>query len=261
MAKKKKVKIKPYPIASVNNIIPLTIDERIGIVSDMHIGSKFSRKESLLEAYDMFEDAGVKQVFNAGDITDGWMVYPGQVVDQNNVGYESQANEVKKKYPKKKNINTNFIMGNHDASFMKRTGADICKYIGAIREDLDYAGAFYARFQDPDDDVTLDLVHPDGGSPYSISYGMQKYLRNQPPSHYPDMLVNGHRHQSFYGYYQEVHTIEAGCFQDPSDFTIRKGYCGNVGCWMVDMERVDGRIKKFKPEYISFNGNVGGDSK
>ena len=247
--------IKPFPRASFDNIIPLSIDDRIGIVSDTHIGSKYSRLNSLGEIYDTFDNAGVKQVFHAGDMTDGTEVYQGQYNDLSKIGYDNQAQEVIRKYPRKKDMTTKFIMGNHDGIYMKKQGSDICKYIGDVRKDLDYTGIYYTRFKDKNDNISMDLVHPDGGMPYSISYGTQKYLRNSPPSHHPNILVQGHRHQAFYGYYQEVHALEAGCFQDPSDFMIRKGASGNVGGWLVDMERKDGKIKKFRPEWISFNGN------
>jgi UDP-2,3-diacylglucosamine pyrophosphatase LpxH len=249
-------KIKPYPMASLDNIIPLIIDDRIGIVSDVHYGSKSCKKEHFNEMYDTFASRGVKQVFNAGDLTDGTSVYRGQLYNLSKIGYEEQAQEVIKEHPKKRGIKSYLIMGNHDADYMKHQGADIIKYITACRSDLENCGIYYARFKDVNDGIKLDMFHPDGGSQYALSYGTQKYLRDSPPSHHPNILIAGHRHQHFYGNIQEVDAIEAGTFQGPNDFSIRRNQAGGVGGWIIDMERKDGKIKRFKPEWIGFNGRA-----
>lgn len=247
-----KNKNRPYPIATLENVFHQKIDDAFGIVSDTHFGSKYIALRELEEMYDRIDEAGIRQVYHAGDLTDGWMIYKGQIMDQNRIGYEEQSKFTRDKYPYKKNMTTFIVMGNHDANYMKLQGADIVKYVCSYRPDLKYVGMYYARFKDPEDRIKLDLVHPTGTIPYAISYGTQKYLRNRPPSYHSNILVSGHRHQSWYGYYQEVHSFEAGCFTEPTDFLIRQGCAGNVGGWLVEMERDGGFIKKMRTELINF---------
>ena len=245
-------KRKPYPIATINNVFHQPIDDLFGIVSDTHFGSKYEALRELQEMYDYLDERGVKQVYHAGDVSDGLYVYRGQLSDQHKIGYEEQANWIIKKYPRKKNITTYMIMGNHDASYMKSQGADIIKYVCSYRKDLEYVGIYFSRFHDRDKGIKLDLVHPSGAAAYSISYGMQKYLRNQPPSHYPSILIHGHRHQSWFGYYHEVYCFEAGCFMHPTDFLIRKGIGSSIGGWLVDMKVKNKKIKKMRVEWVGF---------
>jgi len=243
--KKRKKRIFPHP--DYQNVRPIPIDEKFGIVADTHLGSKFEALRELNEMYDILYESGVKQVFHAGDLTDGYLIYRGQLSDQHKIGYEDQAKWVIEKYPRKPDIKTYVIAGNHDTSYLKRQGADIVNYVASYRDDIEYVGPYYARFLDG---ISLDLVHPSGTIPYAVSYGAQKYLRNQPPSYHPDIIIFGHRHIAWFGYYQEVYCIEAGCFMKPTDYLIRMGSAGSIGGWILEIKRKGRKIKKVKAEWV-----------
>lgn len=249
MGKKKQ----PTPIASLDNRIEQRISDYFGIVSDTHLGSKYEALPQLENVYDYFNERGVDQVYHAGDLTDGQFIYRGQMSEQHKITFEEQADYTKKKFPKLKKGKTRVIAGNHDTSFSKRGGGNIVKNICNSRRDMEYDGDFYVRYLDKEMDTEMELTHPSGAGYYSISYGLQKYLRNRKPSMHPDILLQGHRHQAMYGVIQEVHALDAGAFMHANDYIIRKGFSDNVGGWLVEMER-DGEIDAFKVEYLSGKG-------
>ena len=48
---------------------------KYGVLSDPHLSSKKERLDALHMVYDVLEREGVTEVYNAGDVTDGWGVY------------------------------------------------------------------------------------------------------------------------------------------------------------------------------------------
>lgn len=246
MGKKKQ---QPTPIASLDNRIEQRILDHFGIVSDTHMGSKYEALHELEGIYDYFNERGIKQVYHAGDLTDGVGVYRGQEFEQHAISSYEQIEYVKKNYPKLKDGKTHVIAGNHDTKLMKRGGINPVKSIAGSRRDMKYDGDYYVRYLDDEMGTDMELTHPSGAGYYSMSYGLQKYLRNRKPSQHPDILVQGHRHQAMYGNIQEVHALDAGCFMHASDYIIRKGFSDNIGGWLIEMER-DGGVDKFKVEFI-----------
>lgn len=252
MGKKDKKKKKPewdmLPAPNLGNVIPMTIDERIGNITDTHIGSKMQALRQLEQMYDDFVDAGVKQVYHDGDMVDGERVYRGHARYIQDHGYEAQARSVIENYPERKDIKTYFITGNHDLSFYIASGADIGKYIDRERDDLEYVGMYYARFQDQG--FNFDIIHPSGGGFYSKSYGIQKWLRNnEMPSTYPNVFSFGHWHRHGYFEDHEVECIMAGGFQEPNEYHIRRGLTGTIGGWILDMVRDGDYLKSFKLDW------------
>jgi len=249
MAKKKRLSQEMYPTADLGNVIKIPIDETFGIVSDTHFGSAHQGLDNLHKMYDDFDNAGVEQVFHAGDLTDGERVYRGHNRYLKHHGYEAQANWTIAKYPEIEGIKTYIIAGNHDLSFFIQSQADIVKYVCNYRKDLDYAGMIYARFQDGQ--FKLDTLHPAGGGYYSKSYGVQKWIRNnEMPKTYPDMMVFGHWHT--HGYFSDhgVDALLAGNFQDPNEYHIRRGYTGSSGGWIVETDRTSkGKLEGLKLDW------------
>ncbi|MFH1229026.1 MAG: metallophosphoesterase [Candidatus Aenigmatarchaeota archaeon] len=245
---------KIQPIEENSYIFPLEIDKRIGIVSDTHFGSKYAAYGKLGEFYDHVDELGIKQVFHAGDITDG--TYDGRLGDLEFVGSADQANKVIRDYPRKKGVETFVIMGNHDSLYLRRDGVDIMEKIASARPDLKDCGTYYARFVDEDRNIKLDLQHPSSVKTYAISYGAQSYLRGLPPSQRPDILIRGHMHQSWFGQNLGVLVFEAGCFINPSKHLSDMGYENTVGGWIAQIDSNDRRIKSVKTEWFQGKAHV-----
>ena len=92
---------------------------RFGVLGDTHLCSKEEKLDELVSFYDICRKMGVKTVFHAGDIVDGWGVYRGQQAEVHTFGAKGQADYVIKNYPQVAGITTHFITGNHDASWWK----------------------------------------------------------------------------------------------------------------------------------------------
>ena len=137
---------------------------KIGIVSDTHMGSKYFQKSFLDRAYDDFMEKGITDVYHAGDITDGFYTNrPSSIYELYAIGFDQQADDVVKNYPRRDGITTHFLTGNHDATHVVNGGANIGKAIAKNRQDMKYLGHEFAKiWLTPK--VDMDMVHPRDGS-------------------------------------------------------------------------------------------------
>lgn len=145
----------------------------VGVVSDTHLGSSCERLDALKKFYGYCRELKIKTVLHAGDVTCGDHVYPGQEYEVIKHGYDEQRDHVIKNYPYIKGITTYFITGNHDASFKKRAGATIGDDIALARKDMKFLGEDYADIvltTDGGFKYKVALVHPDGGTAYSLCF-------------------------------------------------------------------------------------------
>ena len=238
---------------------------RIGIVSDTHLASDGERLDRLHEFYDWLESEEIERVYHAGDISDGTNVYRGQEFHLKQIGTDKQAKYVIENFPQRKKIRTFFITGNHDLRAFERTRVDIGSLISRGveiteeetkphkiegRKDLKYLGQYYGRVK-LNESIKLDLVHPDGGFSYAISYPLQRYVNEIQGGNKPHILVMGHFHRTMYTVYRNIHCFMGGTFQDQNDYTRRRGIQPNLGGWLLEME-IDHGIKQMKPIWRAF---------
>lgn len=240
-------------------------DVVFGVVSDTHLGSTSDRLDLMERMYDLFDSEGIKTVYHAGDLTDGFTVYAGHENHVKTWGVDNQAVYAIQKYPFRKNIRTRFITGNHDLKAMKKGGVDIGNQIvGGVRlvdpikgdvesvvgrDDLEYLGQYYRRVMFAND-ISLDLLHPDSGYAYAQSYFAQRYVNNLDGGDKPNVLIYGHLHQNIYLQYRNVQVLAGGTFQDQNEFSRRKGFPNTKGGWIVRMKIADHGIERFIPEWI-----------
>jgi len=235
---------------------------RIGVVSDTHLGSYYEDLKSLEEMYTIFKKEGIKYVFNCGDLTDGIGVYRGQENFLKHSTTTEQARYFNKNYPKIEGIENIVITGNHDLKQFERGGMDVGELIikgGRCgddvsfdgREDIKYLGRYAGRVVF--NNVKIDLVHPDYGFTYAISYSPQKYINELEGGSKPDILLFGHLHRLMYMNYRNIHLFMAGAFQKQSDYLKRKGIQPAIGGWiiniMIDRKK---RLHRIKPEIYRF---------
>jgi predicted phosphodiesterase len=233
---------------------------RFGVVSDTHLASDYEDLESLEKMYNIFSKEGINKVFHSGDITDGIGVYSGQENFLKVTGVAKQAKYVIENYPKKKGIETILISGNHDMKAFKSSGADVCSLIthgGFVeentevlelegRKDIKYIGRYYGRVRW--NDINIDLVHPDYGFAYAISYPIQKYINELEGGSKPDILLFGHLHRSIFMNYRNINVLMAGCFQVQNDYLKRKGIMPVRGGWIVEFEK----DREINPRFFQF---------
>lgn len=233
---------------------------RIGVVSDTHIGNKNCQMTFLNHAYDIFEELGITQVLHCGDISDGW--YPNrsdQVYELFAHGADQQVDYIVKNYPRRDGITTDFIIGNHDWTFVRNTGYNIGPAIAMRRPDMNYLGVNNARvWITPNCDIEMN--HPGDGSAYAMSYSIQKYIDSMSGGDKPKILLNGHHHKYLTMFYRNVHAIEVPCAEAQTMYMKGKRLAAHMGALVLDIYVDDeGTIDRFVVELIPLYKSVEND--
>lgn len=233
---------------------------KVGLVSDTHLCSDSERLDLIEKAYDRFAEEGIKTVIHAGDMMDGWEVYRGHSQHIKTAGASNQARYCIQNYPTRKGMKTYFIGGNHDNKSFEKQGADQCSlvvngfefqgkwYEG--RKDLVYLGQ-YSRMLNLQNECTIQVLHPHGGSSYAISYPQQKRAREMKSDDKPSMQVTGHFHTFSYILQDYVHMIALPAFQDHSEFFVRLGYPRMMGFCIMEYQLGFIKFERVKLELVS----------
>ena len=224
---------------------------KAGIVSDTHLNSKYQQLTHLRDTYEIFKSEGVEFILHSGDITAGKGMYRGQEYEVINLGADEQCDYIVNNYPKIPNVKTKLIAGNHDLSYYKSMGYDICKQISNKRDDIEYLGQLGA-YVEIADGVLIYLLHPDSGQSYAVSYKPQKIAAGFMGGQKPNIMIIGHYHQAEYLFERNIHIIQAGCFEAQTPYFKRKGIMPKVGGWMIEFKVDGGSVTRFKQEFITY---------
>lgn len=266
---KSKTTVKSNKTVVVQNLEPSkhkrvwdgTTEIKIAIIGDTHLGSKYTQFTHLNNFYDICETEGVKDVYHAGDVTDGIKMRPGHEYELYAVSTDDMLHDVVANYPKRDGITTHFITGNHDASIYKHVGFDIGSAIHNKRMDMDYLGRDCAVIK-LTKKCTLELRHPWDGTAYALSYKPQKMIEAMESDSKPNILAIGHYHKAEYLFYRNVHAIQTGCFEGQTPFTRGKGIAVNLGGWIITIKVAkDGSIKSITPQFIPYYKSISNDYK
>lgn len=223
-----------------------------GIVSDTHLGSIYADLALLDFAYDVFESAGVKTVFHAGDLLDGEKMYRGHEYEVAAFGADAQVNLCVERYPQRDGITTYFIDGNHDRSFWKRAGINTGEKIAQKRDDMVYLGYMESDIivGEGSCKATIRLFHgEDGSGSYAISYRPQRYISELPSGTKPDILIMGHYHKAEQLFYRGVTTFQAGTTQKQTPFMRGRRLAAAIGFWLIKVTVGPNRIVKVRSEF------------
>lgn len=247
----------PLPRGGISRLEVDPIEDniyKIGIVSDTHLCSRYQQIESLWKFYERCSDRGITTILHAGDLVDGMGVYTDQIYEVFLHSEDDQTKYAIKNYPEIDGINTVFISGNHDKSFWKKQGSDICYNIASQRPDMIYKGSYQADLDIGP--VRICLHHGDGGVTQSISNKLQKYVLskiNEKGENAPDALFLGHYHVSaaLFNYYGML-AVQMPCFQLPTpNYMGRKGMNPDIGGIILDIELFE-EGSSIKPEYVRY---------
>lgn len=234
---------------------------RFAIMGDTQIGSKYAQLTYLHQFYDLCEKEGITSVYHTGDITDGLKMRPGHEYELYEISADEMRDDVVANYPRRKDITTYFITGNHDASLYKHVGYDIGQAIANSRSDMVYLGRDCA-IVNLTPNCTLELRHPWDGTAYALSYKIQKMIEAMESDSKPNILAVGHYHKAEYLFYRNVHALQTGCFQGQTPFTRGKGISIHIGGWLVTATvDTNGYIQRFAPEFIPFYSSIKDDWK
>ena len=219
-----------------------------GAIGDTHLASKYERLDLLNDMYDFFESEGVETIFHTGDLLQGVGIYSGEASDLKYFTLEDQINYAVENYPKRDNITTYTIAGNHDLKqFERGKSPNPIKIISQQRDDIKHMGDYYTKVLDKSNNISIDLLHPSFSSCYCIAYHGQKYIEKLTPGTEPDIILQGHTHDTLYMFYRGVHYLKTGTFQDQNPFSLRKGLISILGGWLVEIKHNGEEIEEFKP--------------
>jgi len=229
-----------------------------GVVSDTHLGSKCEQVEHLRAFYRECEARQIDMVFHSGDMTDGENMWRGHAYEIHTHGADAQAEYAASAYPKVNGIRTKFINGNHDHSFMRSAGVDVCQLVATHRKDMEYLGPigryveleYTARTRKV---FRVHLMHPRGSAPYARSYRTQKIVEGYSGGSKPDMLLAGHLHYQNHLFTRNVHAYQLPCFQKQTSLLKELGLEPVVGGYIFGVEfSKDGSIGRLEQELITY---------
>jgi predicted phosphodiesterase len=226
-------------------------DVRLVFFSDTHFGSKYCAEEKVAQAVKDINKYKPDAIFFEGDLVDGSHVYQGQE-------YELKAQSLPEQLELARNVleplkgNIYAIDGNHSADFVKRGAGYPQQIFSEMLPNWQYSGIYhggYSLVQDSkshDAGIRLDMMHPNGGNCYAISYSAQRVLRNLPFT--TDLLALGHFHQT--GYFQipnngtYTHSMLVPSFQESTPYAQRHGWVSSyIGYITLEFKRVGNLIK------------------
>lgn len=225
------------------------------LISDTHLGSSAEHLDELHDFYDRCVNQGITDVFHCGDISDGWKVHPGHLneIKPDAAGWQRLKNYVVKNYPQREGITTHFIEGNHDNKFYNRNNIHFGRLIADRREDLNYLGNSQATiYLSREHDITLELIHPSGGKPYTTGYRLQTLYRERNMEDRPTIGGVGHLHGSMYAETEGVKGLYAGAWKGTTTYGKRKGHQAKIGGWILDVTISDGEITEFVPKWQGY---------
>ena len=224
---------------------------RFGIVTDTHLGSRYQQVSHLYSFYALCARRRIDTILHCGDLVDGERMYRGQEYEIFVHGYDAQLAYACDVYPKRKNIKTLMISGNHDQSFVKSAGANIVRAFCARRDDITYLGDDWAVVQFGN--VQVALFHGRGGVAYARSYRGQKVIEQLAPEQKPNMLFMGHYHVPCHlPGYRNVEMLQLGCFQSQTPYLVGKGLYPFVSGVIVTIQEDEGGIAKVLYEWVPF---------
>lgn len=231
----------------------------LGLTADNHIGSKYERMDVLEALFDRFADAGVRTVYQGGNIIDGEARF--NKFDVYVRGVEDQVANLIQKWPQRKGMTTHFVTGDdHEGWYTQREHIDVGRKIeqdayAAGRDDLRHLGYMERDidYQQSGGAARIRVIHAGGGSAYATSYSSQKYAEMLTGGEKPQIVAVGHFHKFNYTYARGVHIIQLGCTEDQTPFMRKRRIEAHVGgCILWVKQNELGIFTSVRVEWLPF---------
>ena len=239
--------------SSKNNVVKPDMSELTRIretwISDTHLCNEAQQLHMIYEVYEETARRGIPVVRHFGDISDGdYTNRADHRYELFRLGFRKQREYILNNWPQFDGITTIEIDGNHDLTHSKNGGAILGEDLGLLRDDFVWAGKERAVVHPIDINgketkTKIEMYHPGGGCASSLSYRSQKYIDKMEPGTKPNILGEGHFHQSHFLSYRNVIAILVPCLTAKSDFAVRQGLENTMGAYFVDM-------------YVNKNGDI-----
>lgn len=231
----------------------------LGLVADTHLACREERLAELHATYDLFAAEGIKQVFHAGNLVDGYIPR----INQASVltpSIDGQTQYAVDNYPQRDGITTYYITGDDHEGWWIKTGFNWGKYLEQVaraagRKDLKYIGHVEADVELParHGSAIMKVQHPGGGSAYARSYTAQKQIESFEGGEKPQILVQGHYHVSNFMQDRNCYVVGMPGFQDQTVFARKKRLRMEIGGAIIRfLQHPDGSIHRFQIEWIRY---------
>ena len=226
---------------------------RIGVISDGHLGSKYSPLEWHYQAFKTFEKENCECILHCGDVVEGLTPrrISTQIYELTHIGYKAQRDLAIEVFSKS-NLITYCISGNHDFYFNEFAGAniveDICsavpkmKYMGHDQADIDIDG------------ITIRLFHGIDGNSYALSYRLQKLIESFTGGKKPNILLAGHVHKYCHIFERHINAVSVPTLQMQTPFMRGKKLAAHTGFIIIDFDVINGGVCNFSVKLYPFYG-------
>lgn len=222
-----------------------------GVFGDSHIGHNCYDPRLMKYAAKTFNERKVDFVIHTGDICEGHYENKrqGSVFELTEIGGDAQVKRAVEELSQIKRP-IYFITGNHETNtFFKLAGFDIGQQIQERLPNSHYLGQGTGKII-LSNGQHIEVVHPDGGSSYAISYRSQKIAESLEGGTKPAILLLGHYHKAEYLFYRNIHILQTGTLQSQTPFMRGKHLSAHKGFYIVKAEIGKAGVSSFVPEFI-----------
>jgi hypothetical protein len=229
--------------------------QRVAVISDLHLGSKYCLRDQLKEFIQYAYDQGIREILCPGDVLDGG--YRHGIFEVSHTGIDAQAQDLFETLPHLPGLNYRCITGNHDFTFTESIGVDVGDYLESYfskrgRSDLHFYGNRGAFLKVKG--AIVHLWHPRSGVSYARSYAIQKHIEKYSSGEKPNILLCGHWHVYCHVYERGVHGIACPTFQGGgSAFGKSLGGAPAIGGMILSWDLTEhGTMRHFIHEYRAY---------
>lgn len=237
-------------------ILPTKTEKQyVGVISDLHLGSKYCMREQLIDCVNSFYKRGIREILIPGDLLDG--CYKHGAFELSHVGIEDQSQDLFETLPMLKGLTYHAITGNHDETFTDLTGVNVGNYIiGYFRDrgrnDIRFYGRCRAFIQMHG--VVIEMWHPLQKMGYALSYPIQNHIKDYAPGEKPHIALIGHWHKFVFLNFRATYGIACPTFQaSGSAFSKRLGGHPVIGGLILSWEIAgEDLIRSFSVEHREY---------
>lgn len=232
---------------------------KIAFVSDTHYGSLDQLPSLVSRFYEICDDEKVEAVFHCGDWSAGDFNHPANTHKVFIPSAEGQMRFLTDHFPKLKGDRPTYgISGNHDAQHGAKKGIDVVRNLFTNnRADIAYLGPDAGTVKLGK--LNIELLHPAGGSGYSLSYKGQNVVeseirlnRARGEKEKIHILALGNWHIYNEQIHSETFVVCVPCFQQQTkDYMKVKGLDPWIGGLIYEVVTdEDGSITQITSEFV-----------
>jgi hypothetical protein len=209
---------------------------KFGVISDLHIGSKYYRPDVLQHAIENFKREKVQFVINCGDTIEGMSDREGHIYElelPGGLGVTNQVNLLANEFKPFDDIGLDVYsieaQGSHGGWSYKKSnmGLEIHDYIESKVPAYKFLG--YNEATLVVEGIKIRIRHPERGN-------VQSYVNSLPGGHKPHMVFDGHFHnRTGYVINRNVHCFDCGTMQDQTPFLERMSSPSLVGYYIIEI--------------------------